>query len=109
VHRPSATCCSDHFAILVTTRATVRERAGPGLRLACGRTRRHFRRKGEDLQARTTRGWIGSARMAASICLHPPGPTDSAAHKRAAYTHYPLRLIHIIRVLHDKMDPGWHS
>jgi hypothetical protein len=38
---------SDPFAILAT-RATVPGRAGSGLRLAWGRARRHFRRKGED-------------------------------------------------------------
>ena len=70
--RRNATC-SDDFAILVITRATVRERAVPGLRQACGRTRRHFRRKGEDSRARKTRGRTGSGRMAASICRHPPG------------------------------------
>jgi hypothetical protein len=50
-----------------------------GRLLARAGARRHFRGKGEDSGARKARGWACFAGMAASICRHQPGTTDSAA------------------------------
>jgi hypothetical protein len=97
VRRPRSICRSDACAILVTTRATVRERAGSGLRLACSRTRRHFRLKGEDSRSRTTRSPAGSAWMAASIRRHPPGFSPT----RPIPPRHKAGLICTIR------SPGW--
>jgi hypothetical protein len=77
--------CSDRFAILVTTRATVRERTGPRAWLAAGPAGISGA-KGKIDRLERRGGWTGSTRMAASICLHPPGRTDSAASHKAAYT-----------------------
>jgi hypothetical protein len=70
-HRPTATCWSDRFVILFLINAHPAVRDG---RVLAGHgLRRHFRRKGENSHARTSKGRAGSLSTVGPTFRYRPG------------------------------------